>query len=310
MAVFRLLEGSYVIALVDALAVFGFASIAWLVYAKRSVRVASVCMAMVAVITAVTSVSLRGGNQVIWMYPATIALFYLLKPKEAAMTSVIAILAVLPVVLRLPDPGHTAIFLASLAVTISLSIAFAALTAEQQRELHAITLMDPLTGTGNRRAMDGTLSQVIAQAQSDNQPFVLMMLDLDHFKSVNDVHGHVAGDEVLREVAATIKANIRPTDSCFRAGGEEFVIVAAGATLKQASKLAERLRVAISETPYGGADGADTFYVTASLGLAEYTQGETRDALYKRADDALYEAKRLGRNRLHMGEAEVNANAA
>ncbi|MEM9744331.1 MAG: GGDEF domain-containing protein [Pseudomonadota bacterium] len=310
MAIYRLLEGSYAVAVVNLLAVLCFLSIVSFVYIKGSVRVPSACMAVVAIVTAVVSVRIKGGAQIVWMYPAIVALFYLLKPREAALTAVLAIALVFPVVLDGRQFGDVAVFLISLAVTICLSVAFATLTAAQRRELHAITLTDPLTGASNRRALDATLDQMISQAQGGDQPFVLVMLDLDHFKSINDRYGHKVGDAVLRDVATTIKANIRPGDACFRAGGEEFVVVTALSNLTQGRALAERLRVAISELDNDASDGSPRFTVTASFGLAEYRAGETRDGLYKRADDALYEAKRQGRNRLHACERGVSASAA
>lgn len=98
MGIYRLIQGEYIIAIVDALAVGAFALIAWAVYVKQSVRIPSVCMALVAISAAVVSVSLKGGEQVIWMYPALVALFYLLKPREAALASLIAIAIVIPVI--------------------------------------------------------------------------------------------------------------------------------------------------------------------------------------------------------------------
>ncbi len=306
MGIYRLVQGEYVIAVIDALAVIGFAAIAWSVYVKRAVRVASVCMALLAISAAVASVSMKGGEQVVWMYPALVALFYLLRPREAAAASLIAIVIVLPVIFDGRTAGQAAVYLASFLVTICLSVAFAALAAEQRRELETASLLDPLTGAGNRRALDDALDVVTRAADRDGEPFVLIMLDIDHFKSVNDAHGHAAGDQVLCQVAEAIAAIIRPCDASFRAGGEEFVVIAAGATLEQAQKLAERLRIAIAELRYTSADLTAPIEVTASLGLAEYLEGETRDSLYKRADDALYEAKRSGRNRLHLSERTIS----
>lgn len=304
MGIYRLFQGDYAVAIVDAIAVIGFLAIAWSVYVKRAVRVASICMGLLAITAAVTSVSIKGGSQVVWMYPALVALFYLMKPKEAAVASVVAIAIVMPVLFDGRPVGEAAVYLASFGVTICLSVAFAALTAEQRRELQTASLMDPLTSVGNRRALDDTLDAAIAAAPRQDVPFVLIMLDIDHFKTVNDAHGHTIGDRVLCEIADTIQGHARPTDACFRAGGEEFVIVAGASSLVQAQKLAERLRIAITELEFSAP--GHTFGVTASFGLAEHRAGETRDALYKRADDALYEAKRSGRNRLHVSERTVS----
>ncbi|MEM9056599.1 MAG: GGDEF domain-containing protein [Pseudomonadota bacterium] len=310
MAIYRLIQGDYLVAVVDTLAVAAFCAIAWAVYVKRQVRVPSVCMGLVAISAAVTSVSLKGGEQIIWMYPALVALFYLLKPREAALASLVAIVIVLPVIFDGRALGEGAIYVASLGVLICLSVAFAAMTAAQRRELRAITMLDPLTGTGNRRALDERLKTAIGATDVEGAPFVLIMFDIDHFKAVNDEHGHAVGDHVLCTVAQTVKASIRPTDTCFRAGGEEFVVVASMADLEQAQHLAERLRVAIAELEFAVPETLGKLTVTASFGLAAYHDGETRDALYKRADDALYEAKRNGRNRLQLAPQSAKAGAA
>ncbi|MFK7888665.1 MAG: GGDEF domain-containing protein [Gammaproteobacteria bacterium] len=310
MAIYRLLEGSYLVAVIDGLAVLAFAGIAWMVYVKRSVRAASIIMAAVGILTAVATISVRGGDQVIWMHPATVALFYLLKPKEAVAVALLAILAILPVVFDGRGVSQSAIVLASMAVTISLSVAFAALTAKQRRELRAITLLDPLTGAGNRRALDQTLDTHIERANENGGSFFMVMLDLDHFKTTNDQYGHAAGDAALCAVAKTIQANIRPTDSCYRTGGEEFVVVATASSIGQLLQIGERLRVAIGELENFAGPDAQDLKVTASLGLSGYVNGETRDSLYKRADDALYAAKRAGRNRVHLSKRLAQQQAA
>ncbi|MFK8052823.1 MAG: GGDEF domain-containing protein [Woeseiaceae bacterium] len=306
MGVFRLIEGNYTIAFIDGLACLAFGAIAWVVYRMRAVRMGSVCIAMVAIITATLTVSIRGGDHVMWMYPATIAMFYLLRPREAAMVSIIAISIVLPSIFDGDNTGQIAMLAASLSVTLCLSVAFATLTAKQRLHLKATTLLDPLTGAGNRRALDNDLDQAIQDAESSGDPFVLIMLDIDHFKTVNDLHGHSIGDAVLCAIADTLKTHIRPTDACFRAGGEEFVVLAMMSTLDQGQKLAERLRIEIANVSHPVMNGEEDLNVTASFGIAEHKRRETRDSLYKRADDALYEAKRSGRNRLHLADRTLS----
>ncbi|MEM7763353.1 MAG: GGDEF domain-containing protein [Pseudomonadota bacterium] len=302
MGVFRLFEGNFVIAIIDFIAVVAFAAVAWAVYAKGLVRIGSICMAFVAIITTTVTVSIRGGDHILWMYPATVALFYLLRPKEASVVSLIAISLVLPVVFDGRDSSQIALYLAALGVTISLSVAFATLTAEQRREMQKTSLTDPLTGIGNRRALDDTLDDMINEVTDRSRSFVLIMFDIDHFKSVNDTYGHSIGDKVLRGVAEVVGGSVRPSDAFFRAGGEEFVVLANNADLKQGKHLAERLRVAIAELKHPLGQPEDCVHVTASFGLAEYRDGESRDTLYRRTDEALYEAKRSGRNRLHLAD--------
>lgn len=149
--------------------------------------------------------------------------------------------------------------------------------------------IDPLTGTLNRRGLERFLTESSARVMDRNEDVVVAMLDLDHFKAVNDTSGHDAGDELLRDVAERWRSVLRPEDCLSRFGGDEFVIVLPGCNPSDASAIVERLRLA-------GPEG-----VTCSVGVATWRWGEADTALLKRADAALYDAKRLGRNRIEWG---------
>ncbi|WCM53046.1 GGDEF domain-containing protein [Pseudomonas sp. WJP1] len=159
-------------------------------------------------------------------------------------------------------------------------------------------LRDPLTDTGNRIAMDQTLQREIELARRHMQPLSLLMLDIDHFKQINDTHGHSAGDDVLKAVAASIKNQLRNVDMVFRYGGEEFLILLSNTSREAAALVGERLRCAAQIEDYP-ADGR-TVELTVSLGCSTLLPGESAESLLRRADSALYVAKREGRNRLTM----------
>lgn len=159
-------------------------------------------------------------------------------------------------------------------------------------------LRDPLTDTGNRVAMDQTLQREIDMSRRHLQPLSLLMLDIDHFKRINDTHGHSAGDEVLRAVAASIKGQLRNVDMVFRYGGEEFLILLSNTGREAAAMVGERLRFATQAKEYL-ADGK-SIELTVSLGCSTLLPGESAESLLRRADSALYVAKREGRNRLAM----------
>ena len=159
-------------------------------------------------------------------------------------------------------------------------------------------LRDPLTGTGNPIAMEQTLQREIDMSRRHRQPLSLLMLDIDHFKSVNDTHGHAAGDHVLREVAASIKQQLRNVDMVFRYGGEEFLILLSNTGRESAALVGERLRYAAQSNDYWAAN--TRIELTVSLGCSTLLPGESADSLLRRADNALYVAKREGRNRLAM----------
>jgi two-component system, cell cycle response regulator len=162
--------------------------------------------------------------------------------------------------------------------------------------LQQAALTDPLTGMQNRRYFDDALKEYIGEFRRIGKPLGLMILDLDHFKQVNDTHGHDVGDEVLKAVGNCLKDMTRYHDVVARLGGEEFAVVAPNLDIDMLAKLAERIRKAIAATTVVA--GTVKLKVTTSVGLAVWDGRETSDEFYRRADKQLYQAKRLGRNRV------------
>jgi two-component system cell cycle response regulator len=162
-----------------------------------------------------------------------------------------------------------------------------------------MAITDALTGLFNRRYMESHLGTLIEQAASRGKPLSTLVIDIDYFKSVNDGHGHEAGDDVLRDFALRIKRSIRGIDLACRYGGEEFVIVMPETDMAVAAMVAERLRRRIAAEPFAIAQGARHIPVTISIGIAGLRgRDDTAASLLKRADQALYRAKRDGRNRV------------
>jgi diguanylate cyclase (GGDEF)-like protein len=168
---------------------------------------------------------------------------------------------------------------------------------------------DSLTGIGNRRRLFAIGREEHVRARSFGHPLAAIMLDLDRFKLVNDRHGHGAGDDVLREVARRIAANVRDTDVAARYGGEEFAVLLPETDLETAHATAERIRVAVEETPFDTRRGPLAVTVSAGVALLEE---DTRDlpALFDAADAALYAAKEAGRNRVAIAPAPGGVESA
>jgi len=162
-----------------------------------------------------------------------------------------------------------------------------------ERALRDQALRDPLTGVHNRRAGESVLARAWSEAMTAGEPFSVIVADVDRFKPVNDTHGHAVGDRVLISVAEALRSCVRASDVLLRWGGEEFLVVAAGCPLGRAVELAERMRAAVAECT-----DEDAGRVTLSLGVAEWREGESTEALVQRADEALYRAKSGGRNRV------------
>jgi diguanylate cyclase (GGDEF)-like protein len=161
------------------------------------------------------------------------------------------------------------------------------------REHRSESVLDGLTGMLNRRSLAARAAELDEQAALTGQSIGVIVADLDHFKAVNDEHGHQRGDAVLVDVAYTLRKELRAFDLAYRLGGEEFLVMLPGATLADAEMLAERLRAAVESTPAGG------LHVTMSFGVASARGADARNAeLLAQADAALYAAKHAGRNRV------------
>jgi len=162
-----------------------------------------------------------------------------------------------------------------------------------------LAVTDQLTGLHNRRYMTGQLDALVKRAAHGGEPVAALLIDIDHFKKINDGYGHDVGDEVLREFAVRLASNVRAVDLPCRYGGEEFVVVMPGTRIEDAERIAERIRLHVAGSPFRVAHGTELLTATISIGVAA-TLGpdDTPDTLLKRADEGLYEAKSSGRNKV------------
>ncbi|HET6803870.1 MAG TPA: GGDEF domain-containing protein [Frateuria sp.] len=188
-----------------------------------------------------------------------------------------------------------------------LSIGFLLLYNETlQHELHVLARVDALTGVKNRLALTESATRMLSQANRAGRPMCVLMIDADHFKSVNDRFGHGGGDKVLLALVGSIRATLRAGNAIGRIGGEEFVVLAPDTSLEQALVLAERIRGTVESTPLL-VDG-HLLQLTVSIGVAATEPGETDVArLLQRADAALYAAKHAGRNRVMAADPMLAA---
>jgi two-component system cell cycle response regulator len=162
-----------------------------------------------------------------------------------------------------------------------------------------LAVTDQLTGLHNRRYMTGQLGALVNRATRGGEPVGALLIDIDHFKKINDGFGHDVGDEVLQEFAVRLASNVRAVDLPCRYGGEEFVVIMPDTPLAAAERIAERIRLHVAGSPFRVAGGKELLTVTISIGVAATGgEGDTPEALLKRADAAVYEAKSLGRNKV------------
>ena len=294
---YRLWQGAWLSAVVDLALVLAMLSVIVHVWHTGRYKLASLGVTLFYSAGMLATIYLRGLALVYWVYPTMIAAFFMLRPKVALGINSVSLLVLVAFLL----PQMEMLNLLTVVVTISLVNLFAYIfshrTGLQNRELHIEAERDFLTGVGNRRAFDSKLAGYAAERRPQPEG-CLLLLDLDHFKQVNDQHGHPAGDEVLRRLCDVLRHHTRVTDEIFRYGGEEFAIIANGAGLRAAGKLAETLRSAVAAAPL-----LDGHPITASIGVAPMPRGGVASEWLEQADRMLYAAKEGGRNAVRVAGA-------
>ena len=188
----------------------------------------------------------------------------------------------------------------SLSFLITIVVLFIAnfTLSKYQQRLEIMATKDKLTGIDNRHAFDPAFQQVLKTASRNNQALSVVLIDIDHFKKINDNHGHIVGDKVLQIIAGLLKKNLRESDLLCRWGGEEFMMLLPKCELKDAKLLAEKIRLQI-ENEKMRVEGKQ-ITITASFGICEYTHNKTQHEVFESVDTALYRAKDLGRNRVEV----------
>lgn len=290
-AVIRFMNGEWLAGIIDVIVIVGIVTLGYVVYHTRRVRYAMLAISILCVGGVVSTVYFVGPQQVYWAYPALMAIFYLIRPNEAILLSLTMIALLIPKFLPVVNSVETTTVFLTIVVMSTFGYAFSVVTSNQRTALIRLATKDPLTGAGNRRALENKLDEVVRKRQRMPVTASLIMLDLDHFKAVNDRHGHAAGDAILKSLTEIINLRIRVTDSLFRIGGEEFVVVLDGQDRAKARHLAEQLRTLVEANEL-----VPDHDVTISLGVAQLMGDEDAETWLRRADEAMYEAKRRGRN--------------
>ena len=292
-AIIRFLSGDYIVALVDT---FGFLitlGIFIYVYRTHSLGYSGLLLALLANGGMVFITLKHGPDDIYFFYPTLVAAFYLVEPKKALLICTLAIAAICPVLFESHELVQLLQFLFSLSGCVLFAYIFSSQSQKQRDQLVQLSTIDALTGAWNRRALDDKLRSEIEVYKRTGNSMSLILLDFDKFKQINDERGHAAGDELLVRISSVIMDRIRTTDSLFRYGGDEFVVFAASTDLQTSSQLAEDLRALVEAD-----ESVSGYRVSISLGVAEYQRDESMVDWLGRADAALFESKRSGRNRV------------
>lgn len=296
-ALMRYLQGEHLKAALDLLIVIIAAVNAGFAYRTKSAFYPSIVASIQYSIATVAVIYINSPLYVFWIFPAFSANFFLLRPPYSVVVNLLVVAAIIPIAAQMNDTIAGLGMIASLMFAGSMTYVFSREADKHHKLLQSYATQDALTHLGNRRAMDVEMGRCIADFKRTQTPVTVILLDLDHFKEVNDSFGHRCGDDVLMKVAELLQHRARKTDRVFRFGGEEFVILARNTPLEAAKIIAEDVRAQVAEhirSPGGT--------ITISLGCAELKPNETAEQWFERADGAMYTAKKNGRNRVVLAQ--------
>ncbi len=242
----------------------------------------------------------QGVTAVFWVFPTIMTFYLMLSEKRAWMANLLILVVMSAMSFQYLDLAIAPRVTASLLSVSLFSAILTRVISDQQIRLHRQIVTDSLTGLTDRVLLASTLQSAAEHCRDTRSIAALVAVDIDHFKSINDTYGHDVGDEVLRQVGAVLRNNVRKGDVVFRLGGEEFLVLLYDMATKENRAVAEKLRTAISEVSV-----IPDRKISASFGIANYRQSEEWKVWMKRADKKLYEAKNRGRNKVICDVSDV-----
>jgi diguanylate cyclase (GGDEF)-like protein len=300
-AVFRFIQGNVVVGVIDSVLVV--ISTTAVLYAWRTGRTngSSNVLATMLALTVIALSDALGFDGAMWVFPIVLFVFYLVTPLVALVLMFLTFAAFIGHELITPGALFSSIpqmvsFFSAFFTAAVFSFVFAVRASRRREDLRRLAIRDPLTGLYNRRHLDEELSIALADRDRYGTTYGLLIFDVDHFKAINDRHGHAAGDRILVDLAAIIGATIRANDRAFRYGGDEFVILCPGTDTSGLRRVAESLVFQTTEQVSLNGRG-----ITISIGGAILGDGDDRESWNTRADRRLYEAKDRGRNTAVVG---------
>jgi len=309
-AVFRFLQGNFVAAVVDVVILAGIVGSVTCAWVTGRTKYSGLFLAVMTSSSAVVVGAITGEPGLFWLFPCLVTSFFLASPRLAIIINLGAIFAMMAQTDIFRSLVQMWSFAAGAVVVSACAYVFAYRNETQRERLEHLATIDPLTGVRNRRSMDQELAWAVASAGRSGETYSIALLDIDHFKQINDKYGHGVGDDVLVEMVALIQQHTRRTDRLFRFGGEEFVLLLPGTSGAGLETVLNNLQQVLRKhlTHPGG-------LVTASFGVAQLLAQESVDDWLSRADAALYRAKESGRDRIiyaqpHLGHTETTASQA
>lgn len=299
-AVLRFMQGNVLAGIVDTTILLGITSGVVYAWITGDTRRSGLLLAIIACGGAVMVGVVVGEPGLFWLYPCLVTSFFLTAPRIAIVLNIASVVALIIHGGAFSSELQMWSFASTALVVSACAYVFAYRNDDQRRRLEHLATIDPLTGIKNRRSMDQALLYAASSAERTSTPCALALLDIDHFKSINDQYGHGVGDTVLSELVAMIEQNTRKTDQLFRYGGEEFVLLLPGVDETDLRAVVNNLQQVLRK--YMKSPGGP---VTVSFGVASFKAGESVDNWLARADSALYRAKDTGRDKAVFSDIQV-----
>jgi len=291
-AVYRIINEQWLLGIISSALLIGVFFIGLYVWITRDLRLPSITLAFFYMTGMIAVVHVNGPSFIYWAFPTMAAAYFLIRPLEAAIVNTVAMVLLMPILVELNLLEGFRIL-----ITLILNNMFAYIFSKHMLFHNNIlakeATKDFLTGADNRKLFDEKFNESLAWYKRKGVVSALIIMDVDHFKKINDQFGHAKGDEVLIKLVSTIKKRIRITDHIYRLGGEEFAILLPETNVVLASFMAEELRQQIEKS-----DLIKNNPVTVSFGVAECKPEDKALDWFERADNALYSAKNSGRNKV------------
>jgi diguanylate cyclase (GGDEF)-like protein len=267
----------------------------WLLSRSRQAFLSPTLLLLSAILLALLSVIVGQRYSLFWLYPLLAGLPVLLSFRRSVQMGLLSAALTVPTVVALFPLSAAVVICVSLGLTWVVSAWLVFAVTEQSRRLRDMAITDPLTGAFNRRYLEEQAAQAMNAWRRYRHPATMLLLDIDHFKRINDKHGHTVGDLAIKRLVEVISGRIRSVDTLCRFGGEEFVILLTETGIDGARRIAQELRQRVEEArilPQGR--------MTISIGICEVMSADNLDHWFNLADTALYLAKRNGRNRVEQ----------
>jgi diguanylate cyclase len=290
-AIYRALTHNWPVATLDSLIVLGITLPVLYAWRTGDSKRPGIVLVVIYSSGAVISAAMLGVAGLFWMYATILANFFLVGRRPAAAITIVSLLILVFIGKGFSDTPQMLSFVCTSSLVSILAFVLANRTEAQRKQLERLATRDPLTGAYNRRVMTEELDIAVGAFKRHRTPMSLIILDIDHFKQINDRFGHAEGDKVLIALTHMINQTTRSADRFFRYGGEEFVLLLPAVSFEDLPAIAEKLRLRINMDLQ-----CDDSGVTVSFGAASLREGEDWQAWLRRADGALYKAKAAGRN--------------